>query len=107
MSRAAKVTLTSCLVVSCGIIWGVHFMQRQEAEVRAFSISGTFRSHLTLAYSLALQKMYQGVLRDDERRREKMRRREEDLQASLEKRAIYESVQHVSKQTQPGGGADT
>lgn len=45
--------------------------------------------------------MYLGVLRDDERRREKMRRREEDLQESLRKRALYEAVQHVSSSTEP------
>jgi len=41
--------------------------------------------------------MYQGVLRDDERRREKMKQREEDLKASQNKREIYERVQAVEK----------
>lgn len=41
--------------------------------------------------------MFQGVLRDDERRREKMRQREEELQQSLQKRKMYERVQSVSK----------
>jgi len=41
--------------------------------------------------------MYQGVLRDDERRRVKMKQREEDLRISQEKRALYESVQQVEK----------
>jgi len=41
--------------------------------------------------------MYQGVLRDDERRREKMKQREEDLKASQKKREIYERVQAVEK----------
>lgn len=45
----------------------------------------------------ALQTMYQGVLRDDERRREKMRQREEDYQRSIQKRELYERVQTVSK----------
>lgn len=40
--------------------------------------------------------MYQGVLRDDERRREKMKQREADLQESLRKREEYERVQPVS-----------
>lgn len=39
--------------------------------------------------------MYKGVLRDDERRREKMRGREEELQESQRKRERYERVQHV------------
>lgn len=33
MSRAAKVTLAASIVVSAGIVWGVHFMQVQEREV--------------------------------------------------------------------------
>jgi protein PET117 len=44
--------------------------------------------------------MYQGVLRDDERRREKMRQRQAELEESRKKREIYERVQNVQK---PGG----
>jgi protein PET117 len=44
--------------------------------------------------------MYQGVLRDDERRREKMKKRHEDLQESLRKREEYERVQAVTSATQ-------
>lgn len=40
--------------------------------------------------------MYQGVLKDDERRKEKLKKREADLQESLRKRAEYERVQTVS-----------
>ena len=40
--------------------------------------------------------MYQGVLRDDARRKEKMRQREAELEESQRKRALYEQVQHVS-----------
>ena len=40
--------------------------------------------------------MYQGVLRDDERRREKMKKREEALQESSRKRQEYERVQSVT-----------
>ena len=43
--------------------------------------------------------MYQGVLRDDERRREKMKKRQEDLQESLRKREEYERVQSVTSNT--------
>ncbi len=39
--------------------------------------------------------MYQGVLRDDERRRRKMKEREEDFLRSQRKREIYEGVQRV------------
>ena len=41
--------------------------------------------------------MYKGVLRDDERRREKLRQREEDLRVSQHKREWYEQVQKVKK----------
>ena len=40
--------------------------------------------------------MFKGVLRDDERRREKMQRREAELFESQRKREEYESVQPVS-----------
>jgi protein PET117 len=39
--------------------------------------------------------MYQGVLRDDERRKRKMKEREEQFLLSQQKRGIYESVQQV------------
>ena len=39
--------------------------------------------------------MYKGVLRDDERRRRKMREREEDFLRSHQKREIYERAQRV------------
>lgn len=41
--------------------------------------------------------MYQGVVRDEERRKEKMRQRQEDFERSQEKRRLYESVQKVGK----------
>ncbi|KAI0766682.1 hypothetical protein BD413DRAFT_605820 [Trametes elegans] len=73
MSRAAKFTLGVSVLGSALVIWGVHFMQQQERET-----------------------MFQGVLRDDERRKEKRRQREEELQRSLQKREMYERVQTVS-----------
>jgi protein PET117 len=39
--------------------------------------------------------MYKGVLRDDERRRETIRKRELELQESKRKREMYERVQRV------------
>ena len=39
--------------------------------------------------------MYKGVLRDDERRREKLRKRQEELQESRRKRELYGSLQTV------------
>ena len=41
------------------------------------------------------QDMFQGVLRDDERRREKMRQRQEEFEESQRKRVIYERTQTV------------
>ncbi|PFH51795.1 hypothetical protein AMATHDRAFT_58288 [Amanita thiersii Skay4041] len=70
----AKITLMSAILFSSLTIWAVHYQQE-----------------------LQHQTMYQGVLRDDERRREKMRQREEDLQRSKQKRELYERVQRVQK----------
>ncbi|KAG6332377.1 hypothetical protein ID866_6709 [Astraeus odoratus] len=72
MSARAKAALVASCAVSSLIIWGVHYQQNKERE-----------------------DMYQGVLRDDERRREKMRQREEDHRVSQRKREIYERVQTV------------
>jgi CHASE1-domain containing sensor protein len=36
MSRAAKATLVASIVVSSLTVWGVHYFQQQEHEVRAF-----------------------------------------------------------------------
>jgi protein PET117 len=34
MSRMAKATLITSILVSCITVWGVHFLQQQEHEVR-------------------------------------------------------------------------
>lgn len=44
-----------------------------------------------------LQTMYEGVLRDDERRKEKQRQRTAELEESRRKREMYEGVQNVHK----------
>ena len=99
MSRAAKITLGASILGSALIIWGVHHLQTSEREVRPFCVLDSVG--LT---RYRLQTMYQGVIRDDERRREKMRQREEDLQRSIEKRELYERVQAVSSPaTDPTG----
>lgn len=80
------------VLASAGIVFGVHFMQRQESEV---SIS---RNILVIAMIQRFVKtMYKGVLRDDERRREKMQQREAEFAESQRKRALYETVQQVSR----------
>ncbi|KAG6861441.1 hypothetical protein C0995_016532 [Termitomyces sp. Mi166 len=73
-NRGAKLTLLGAVLLSSLTIYAVHHQQEQERE-----------------------SMYQGVLRDDERRRQKMKQREEDLQESKRKREIYERVQTVEK----------
>ncbi|KAL4065842.1 hypothetical protein V8B97DRAFT_2002865 [Scleroderma yunnanense] len=73
MSTRAKAALAASCAISSLIIWGVHYQQSKERE-----------------------DMYQGVLRDDERRREKMRRREEELRISQHKHEIYGRVQTVT-----------
>ncbi|KAF8075098.1 hypothetical protein FPV67DRAFT_1408509 [Lyophyllum atratum] len=73
-NRGAKLTLLGAVLASSFTIWAVHFQQDQERE-----------------------NMYKGVLRDDERRREKMRQRELDLEESRKKRERYESVQSVER----------
>ncbi|TFK39831.1 hypothetical protein BDQ12DRAFT_603017 [Crucibulum laeve] len=72
--RRAKTVLLGAVLLSSFTIWAVHFQQDQERE-----------------------NMYKGVLKDDERRREKMRQREADLRESQRKREIYERVQTVEK----------
>ncbi|KAH7890833.1 hypothetical protein F5I97DRAFT_1799165 [Phlebopus sp. FC_14] len=72
MSSRAKATLAASFAVTGFIIWGVHYQQDKERE-----------------------DMFQGVLRDDERRRTKLRQREEDLRTSQRKREIYERTQTV------------
>ena len=49
----------------------------------------------TVNISHDTQNMFQGVLRDDERRQEKMRQRQQDFEESQRKRAIYERTQTV------------
>ncbi|KAI0295398.1 hypothetical protein B0F90DRAFT_1637975, partial [Multifurca ochricompacta] len=69
---SSQVTLAASIIISSFTVWGVHYLQKQEHET-----------------------MYQGVLRDDERRRRKMKERQEDLLKSQQKREVYERVQHV------------
>ena len=89
MSRAARATLCVSVLLSSLTVWFVHHQQNQEREVRAFTIS------FLLSFLCFRENMYQGVLRDDERRREKLRQREEELWKSRQKRALYERVQTV------------
>jgi protein PET117 len=91
MSRVAKATLIASIVVSSLTVWGVHFLQQQEHEVLIFPLYNVVK----LLLIFAIQTMYQGVLRDNERRRRKLKEREEDFLRSQRKREVYERVQHV------------
>ncbi|KAF9006110.1 hypothetical protein BDQ17DRAFT_1225397, partial [Cyathus striatus] len=61
--RLAKATLLGAVFLSSLTIWAVHYQQEQERET-----------------------MYNGVLKDDERRKQKMQQREEALRESQRKR---------------------
>ncbi|THV02461.1 hypothetical protein K435DRAFT_653293 [Dendrothele bispora CBS 962.96] len=74
MSARAKATLFAAVVFSSLTVWAVHYQQQQERET-----------------------MYQGVIKDDERRRDKMRQRQDELEESRRKREIYERAQTVQK----------
>lgn len=96
--RMAKATLVGALIFSSLTIWAVHFQQQQEREVKRWTISV-----YTYSKCLWFQTMYKGVLKDDERRREKIRQREEDLHLSQQKRELYERVQTVNKSSASWG----
>ena len=48
------------------------------------------------------QKMYEGVLRDDKRRADRILKRESELEQSARKREAYEKVQSVSSRREGG-----
>lgn len=52
-----------------------------------------------------MKTMYKGVLRDDERRKEKMKQRQLEFEESQRKRALYESVQKVETEGAIPSGA--
>lgn len=54
---------------------------------------------------LNMKTMYKGVLRDDERRKEKMKQRQLEFEESQRKRALYESVQKVETEGAIPSGA--
>ncbi|KAF8591739.1 hypothetical protein K439DRAFT_1325961 [Ramaria rubella] len=72
MSRAAKITLVGSIILSGLTVWGVHYLQEWERD-----------------------RMYQGVVRDDERRREKLVQRQADYELSKKNREIYERTQRA------------
>jgi len=88
--KGAKATLLGAVLFTTFTIWAVHWQQDQEREVR--HSRKRIRCFVLILQS---KNMYKGVLRDDERRREKMRKRQEELQESRRKRELYGSFQTV------------
>ncbi|KAF9073264.1 hypothetical protein BDP27DRAFT_1216371 [Rhodocollybia butyracea] len=74
MSSRARITLGAAIALSVFTVWGVHYQQNQERE-----------------------SMYQGVVKDDERRLAKMKERQQDFEESKRKRELYERVQTVQE----------
>jgi len=74
--RKAKATLFGASIFAAFTIWAVHYQQRQERAT-----------------------MYKGVLLDDERRRAKLKQREDELRESQRKQQIYERVQTIDRST--------
>ncbi|KAF8519357.1 hypothetical protein BU17DRAFT_47825 [Hysterangium stoloniferum] len=72
MSRTARATFIGSVILSGLTIWGVHFLQEWERD-----------------------RMYQGVVRDEERRKQKQQQRQADFQASLRSRELFEKTQSV------------
>jgi len=73
-NRRAKATLFGASILAAFTIWAVHYQQEQERAT-----------------------MYRGVLLDDERRRAKLKQREDELRESQKKRQIYERVQTIDR----------
>ncbi|KAI7876349.1 hypothetical protein K492DRAFT_151765 [Lichtheimia hyalospora FSU 10163] len=76
MSTKAKFTLGASIVLCCGTIYGVHYLQRFEKDL-----------------------MRQGLEKDDERRR-KLQQREENMRELEEQQALHQELlktQTVSK----------
>ncbi|WFD03962.1 hypothetical protein MOBT1_002659 [Malassezia obtusa] len=70
MSRAAKATLAVSIATTVGIVWGVHFLQKQEREARI------------------------GVQRDEARQAER-RQRTADLERQRERERGLRTIQPI------------
>jgi protein PET117 len=77
MSRASKIFLGSSIVVSGAVIYGVHWIQKYESDVSHAPQYSQFKFNSNSSWShrkgerTDKQTMYQGVLRDEARLREK------------------------------------
>ncbi|KAI3617775.1 hypothetical protein CBS9595_003684 [Malassezia furfur] len=77
MSRAAKVTLASSIVATVSIVWGVHFLQREERNT-----------------------MYKGVQRDEARQAER-KHRMADLERQRERERDLRAIQPIDSGDAP------
>ncbi|KAI3624116.1 hypothetical protein CBS14141_002544 [Malassezia furfur] len=77
MSRAAKVTLASSIVATVSIVWGVHFLQREERNT-----------------------MYKGVQRDEARQAER-KHRMADLERQRERERDLRAIQPIDPSDAP------
>ncbi|WFD44232.1 hypothetical protein MPSI1_002898 [Malassezia psittaci] len=71
MSRAAKATLLGSIVATVSIVWGVHFLQREERNT-----------------------MYKGVQRDEVRQQERLQRLA-DLEKQRERERDLRAIQPI------------
>lgn len=98
MSRAAKTTLTTSIVATVSIVWGVHYVQKTEREV-----GGSF--------FFLTQNMYKGVQRDEVRQAERkqrddardaeQRQRAADLLRNRERERNLRSIQPIEEKDTP------
>ncbi|CAG8460667.1 450_t:CDS:2 [Dentiscutata erythropus] len=72
MSRIAKATLVSVTILSTGTIFGVHYIQKKEKEV-----------------------MHAGIIRDKERKHEKLKQNQLEHERQVMLRKEYEKIQPV------------
>jgi len=107
MSVAAKATLAASIVTTSVVIWGVWRLQVLEADVRGSAETRSAARALLRALSLCRfpcaydeQTMYKGVVRDAERRAEKLARAKE-LEEQAIRRAYLEQSQPVSRPSGP------
>jgi len=100
MSTAAKLTLAGTSAMAVGIVFFVHYAQKNEKAVSIFKSSfyafpsSPFQSILLSILLTMSQAMHAGVIRDIEQQRVKKERQADfEMQKALEEE--YRKVQHV------------
>lgn len=95
MSRAAKVFFVASLGVTSVTIFGVHWVQIKEREVRSLHASFWPLADGGPVRLRARQTMFAGVLRDEARMQAKRAARQQEYDEQLRKREYLESIQSV------------